>query len=235
MTGCLAFKAHLLTLKDVKGTQMKLVGMLDSPYVRRVAISLQFLGVRFEHQSLSVFSTFDEFALINPVVKAPSLVCDDGQVLIDSTLIIDYAELLSAQKLRRKTLMPSLLAERQRALRVIGLALVACEKSVQIFYEHKLRPAQKLHQPWVSRVTYQLIAACDALEAELETHPLAVSHHAINQAGLSTAVAWQFMQQMMPEVVDANQYPLLSALSGLAEELDQFKAAPHGTTTFRNA
>ena len=49
---------------------MKLVGMLDSPYVRRVAILLQVLGLRFEHQSLSVFRGFDEFRRINPVVKA---------------------------------------------------------------------------------------------------------------------------------------------------------------------
>ena len=38
---------------------MQLIGMLDSPYVRRVAISLQLLGLRFEHQSISVFSTFE--------------------------------------------------------------------------------------------------------------------------------------------------------------------------------
>lgn len=40
---------------------MQLIGMLDSPYVRRVAISLQLLGVRFEHRSLSVFRTFAQF------------------------------------------------------------------------------------------------------------------------------------------------------------------------------
>ncbi|MBU4508107.1 MAG: glutathione S-transferase N-terminal domain-containing protein, partial [Gammaproteobacteria bacterium] len=50
---------------------MKLIGMLDSPYVRRVAISLQLLDLPFEHQSLSVFRTFDEFSRTNPVVKAP--------------------------------------------------------------------------------------------------------------------------------------------------------------------
>lgn len=50
---------------------MKLVGMLDSPYVRRVAISLDLYGVDFEHQPLSVFSTYEQFAQINPVVKAP--------------------------------------------------------------------------------------------------------------------------------------------------------------------
>ena len=67
---------------------MRLIGMLDSPYVRRVAISLQLLGLRFEHQSLSVFRTFTQFQQINPVVKAPTLICDDGEVLMDSTLIM---------------------------------------------------------------------------------------------------------------------------------------------------
>ena len=59
---------------------MKLIGMLDSPYVRRVAISMQLLGLRFEHESVSVFRTFDQFQKINPVVKAPSLICDNGRL-----------------------------------------------------------------------------------------------------------------------------------------------------------
>ena len=70
---------------------MQLIGMLDSPYVRRTAIALRLMGLPFEHRSLSVFSTFEQFRAINPVVKAPSLVCDDGTVLMDSTLILDYA------------------------------------------------------------------------------------------------------------------------------------------------
>ena len=77
---------------------MQLIGMLDSPYVRRVAISLQLLGLRFAHQSISVFSTFAQFQQINPVVKAPSLACDDGEVLMDSTLKIEYAEALAAPR-----------------------------------------------------------------------------------------------------------------------------------------
>jgi glutathione S-transferase len=137
--------------------------MLDSPYVRRVAISLQLLDVPFEHLSLSVFSTFAKFQQINPVVKAPTLVCDDGMVLMDSTLIIEYAEALAASG---KSLMPAAVAERQHALRNIGLALSACEKSVQIIYERQLRPAEKLHEPWVTRVTGQLLAAYAALESE---------------------------------------------------------------------
>jgi glutathione S-transferase len=128
---------------------MKLIGMLDSPYVRRVAVSLQLLEVPFEHQSLSVFRTFDQFRQINPVVKAPTLVAADGTVLMDSTLILQYAETLAAPERR---LTPSEPAALLRSLRVLGLALAACDKGVQIVYERNVRPAEKLHQPWVERV-----------------------------------------------------------------------------------
>lgn len=211
---------------------MQLIGMLDSPYVRRVAITLQLLGLRFEHRSISVFSTFEQFRAINPVVKAPTLVCDDGTVLMDSTLIIDYAEALAAP---RKSLMPTSLPERQHALRVIGLALAACEKSVQIVYEHKVRPAEKQHQPWLQRVTGQMLAAFDALEAELQRQPLAASSEGINQAGVTTAVVWHFGQMLQPEIVPAAQYPTLHAFSAQAEQLAAFKAAPHSDSTYREA
>ena len=68
---------------------MQLIGMLDSPYVRRVAVSLQLLGLPFEHRSLSVFRGFEQFRQVNPVVKAPTLGCDDGTLLMDSGLILD--------------------------------------------------------------------------------------------------------------------------------------------------
>jgi glutathione S-transferase len=71
---------------------MVLIGMLDSPYVRRCAVSLKLMDVAFEHRPLSVFRNFDDFRRINPVVKAPTLVCGDGTLLMDSTLILDYVE-----------------------------------------------------------------------------------------------------------------------------------------------
>jgi glutathione S-transferase len=207
---------------------MQLIGMLDSPYVRRVAISLQLLDLRFVHQPVSVFRTFEQFQSINPVVKAPTLVCADGEVLMDSSLILEYAQAMA----HPRTLMPSALGELQHALRVVGLALAACEKSVQIVYERGLRPPEKLHEPWVARVTGQLLAAYRALEIELAARPLAVRSSSINQAGISTAVAWFFTQQMLPEVVPEAQFPVLTAFSAQAEKLAEFRAAPHGEGTY---
>ena len=206
---------------------MKLIGMLDSPYVRRVAISMQLLGLRFEHQSVSVFRTFAEFQRINPVVKAPTFLCDDGEVLMDSTLILDYAEALA----RPRTLRPSDLQALQHDLRLTGLALAACEKSAQIVYERGLRPAEKVHQPWIERVSGQLLAAYDALEQELARRPLAVTSSSIRQSGVSVAVAWHFTQQVLPGVVPAAGFLHLVAHSAAAEALPEFKAAPYGEGT----
>jgi glutathione S-transferase len=209
---------------------MRLIGMLDSPYVRRVAISLQLLGLDFEHRPVSVFRAFDEFHAINPVVKAPSLVCDDGMVLMDSSLMLQYAESL-AQAQGRRSLMPVNLASRQADLRIIGLALAACEKSVQLIYERGLRPPEKQHEPWAERVTGQLLAALAGLEAEVARRALAVTVGELTLAGVTTAVSWHFIQAMLPQIVPAARFVTLAAFSTAAEALPPFIAAAHGDGT----
>ena len=200
---------------------MRLIGMLDSPYVRRTAIALRLLGIPFEHDPLSVFSTFDRFSRINPVVKAPTLVCDDGTVLMDSALIIDYLEALVG-----RTLYPAGLVERTRALRVTGLAMAACEKIVQIVYERQLRPAEKQHAPWLDRVHKQMLAALVALDAEIARHPLAADEATLTQAGLSAAIVWRLMQIKLETPVADATCPALAAHSMRCEALPAFAATP---------
>ena len=200
---------------------MKLIGMLDSPFVRRVAISMRLLGLPFEHAAVSVFRGFDEFQRINPVVKAPTLVCDDGTVLMDSTLMLQYAEALAGRRLSPAD--PALLT---RELRLIGLALAACEKTAQIVYECGLRPAEKRHAPWVERVTGQLTAAYRALDDELAVQPLDASEAGLRQSGITVGVAWSFTQFVLPEVVPAPGFPQLVAHAAAVERLPVFRAIP---------
>ena len=200
---------------------MQLIGMLDSPYVRRTAISLQLLGIAFTSRPISVFSAVDAFRAINPVIKAPTLVAADGTVLMDSNLILDYAETLAGPA---RSLWPGAPDARLRAQRLTGLALAACEKAVQIVYEHRLRPAHKLHAPWLDRVQMQLWAALDALEAELHSAPPppATGGQPLGQAGVTLAVAWSFMQLLIPERVCAERFALQAAFAAQAEALPVF-------------
>ncbi|MCL1076082.1 glutathione S-transferase family protein [Shewanella dokdonensis] len=205
---------------------MKLIGMLDSPFVRRVAVSLQLLGLKFEHQPLSVFSTFEAFAQINPVVKAPTLICDDGTALMDSTLILQYAAALAPS---RKLLADDPKILRQQ-LQLLGLALAACEKSVQLVYERQLRPQDKQFDAWAQRVTSQLLAAFEELEQQLAAAHISLTSDNIDQANITIAIAWYFSQQMLPEVVIASDFPQLVALSAQAECLPEFQCAPFGSS-----
>lgn len=207
---------------------MQLIGMLDSPYVRRVAIALQLLELRFEHRSLSVFRDFEAFARINPVVKAPTLVCDDGTVLMDSSLILQYAHALA----HPRSLLPAQPGALARELRLEGLALAACEKSVQIVYERGLRPPEKRHGPWVERGSGQLLAAWGELERALAGAAPGAPDAPLGQAAVSIAVAWHFVQRMLPDVVPAAGFPCLAARSAAAEARPQFRAAPHGDGTY---
>lgn len=204
---------------------MQLIGLLDSPFVRRVAISLLTLEIPFQHRAVSVFRGFDAFRAINPVVKAPTLVGDDGTALMDSSLMLQYVE----ATLPGTSLLPVDPAALLRALRIVGLSLAACEKTAQIVYERGLRPPEKHHQPWIDRVSGQLHAAYAELEADIRTRPFdATSSRALGQAGISAAVAWHFTQQVLPEVVAASDHPSLVALSAAAELLPEFAAAPYG-------
>ena len=71
---------------------MILVGQYDSPYVRRVAVSLRVLGFAYEHDTRSVFGDFDAMREVNPLGRIPSLVLDGGEVLIDSAAILDWLD-----------------------------------------------------------------------------------------------------------------------------------------------
>lgn len=201
---------------------MQLVGMLDSPYVRRTAISLRCLDIPFEQTELSVFHSIESFGKINPLLKAPSLVCDDGEVLMDSTLILEYAERVAKQG---KTLMPEMISDHQRAIRLIGLGLNVCDKTVQIEYERK-RPNDKQYQPWRDRVQAQLTAAYDLLEPYAANTSDWLVNETFSQADITLSVAWQFTQFMMPKIIDINSYPAISILSQKAEARPEFISTP---------
>ena len=202
---------------------MILVGMLDSPYVRRVAVSLKLMGMPFEHRSLSVFRTFEQFRAINPLVKAPTLVCDDGAVLMDSTLILDHLETL-AQPSRR--LMPAAPDARREALRSIGIALAATVKAVQILYERDNRPADKQYAPWLARVTAQANAGFALLEQCAARAKPWMQGERFNAADVAAACAWRFAQHADPREIPAASYPALVAYSARAEALPEFASTP---------
>jgi glutathione S-transferase len=206
---------------------MILVGQYDSPYTRRVAIALQWLGMPFTRNTLSVFANADQARKINPLGRVPALVLDDGEVLIESSAMLDHIDEVVGPA---RALLPPSGAERRAQLRTIALATGGMEKAVAIVYERVLRPEDKRHAPWLERCQIQLAGSLAALEALPASASLKTGLHP--QADIAVACLVGFLNLRVPDAFPAGAYPRLTALAAFAETLPTFQATrPSDTDT----
>ncbi|MCB0886609.1 MAG: glutathione S-transferase family protein [Rhodocyclaceae bacterium] len=201
---------------------MKLIGMLDSPYVRRTVVSAHLMNLAIDHEALSVFRDFEQFRSINPLVKAPTLVFDDGTLMVDSQLIVHYLEPLAAPSKRLTPTDPDL---RGRNDRLTSIALAACDKAVQLYYEVSLRPEPLRWPEWIERVSTQLRAAFVMLEDSIGDTRWLCDDNRLCHADVTAAIAWRFARHVVPDVIGGIDCPRLAALSEAAEALPAFQAA----------
>ncbi len=101
------------------------------------------------------------------------------------------------------------------------MILAACEKAVQHVYEHRLRPEEKQHQPWIARVTGQLLAACREWDARLADRAAAAQP---DQVMVTSTVVWSFIQLMIPAVVSAAAFPHIRALAEKGRRCRRFNS-----------
>ncbi|HKA87562.1 MAG TPA: glutathione S-transferase [Haliangiales bacterium] len=198
---------------------MILVGQYDSPYVRRVAVSLHLLGLAFTRNTISGFADADKMRRINPLGRIPSLILDDGEVLIDSAAILDH---LDEGVGPDRALLPASGRERRHALRIVALATGIIDKAGAIVYERTLRPAEKVHVPWIERCRIQVDSALAALEAltgagfYLRDRPM--------QPDVTVGCMLAYVGARLPEARAGGTYPKLEAFAETAAGLDAFAA-----------
>ena len=138
---------------------MILVGQYDSPFVRRVAVTLHHYGMPFERNRLSVFQP--AMAEINPLVRIPSLIIDGGETLIDSAAILDYLDQLAGPD---AALTPASGDERRHVMQATVLATGAIEKCAAVVYERHFHAHACIAHEWVARCMAQLAGALTMLD-----------------------------------------------------------------------
>src|SRR3984885_10002489 len=200
---------------------MLLIGMYDSPYVRRVAISLKLCDIAFEHGNWSVGADFEHIRQYNPLVRVPTLVLDDGEVLLESQALLDYLdELVGPQR----ALLPRVGRERRTALKLMATALGAADKAREQVYERAFRPPEKRHEPWLARCRTQMHGAL----AELERHAAErgigrwLVGERMTQADITAVCAFTFLTEALALSVQTAPYPALRALTARCEALPEF-------------
>lgn len=200
---------------------MILIGMFDSPFVRRVAISMRLLGFDFEHRNWSVGKDQDDIRRYNPLGRVPTLVLDDGEALIESSAILDYLDERAGPE---RALLPLRGAERRRALRLMALATGAADKGVVQLYESAFRPAEKRHEPWLERCRGQMhdgLRELDRCAAALGNRDGWLGER-LTQVEVTVTCAATFLHEALQ--LDSGQYPALMRQVSRCEALPAFRA-----------
>lgn len=199
---------------------MILIGMFDSPFVRRVAISASVLGFTFEHRNWSVGKDFERIRRYNPLGRVPTLVLDSGEVLIESAMILDW---LDQQAGPACALLPASGDARRKAQHLLALATGAADKGIQLVIEHVFRPEDKRHAPWIDRCRVQIHGALSELDRACEAagDNAWLIGDAMSQADITLACYATYLRDAIP--LDLAAYPSLHERVERCEALDVFR------------
>jgi len=202
---------------------MQLIGRYISPFVRRVATTLNLYDIAYEHLPLSTMGEDrSRITAANPVTRVPALVLDDGEVLLDSSAIIDHLDQLVGPEC---ALTPAAGAERRKVLKLTAVANGAAEKAVLTVYEERFRPPEKWHAPWTEMCGGQARDGLRWLNGELLGPWL--TGDTLTQADVATVCCLDFIQATNKALYDSLECAALADLCERANALPAFKSTQH--------
>lgn len=199
---------------------MILIGQYDSPYVRRVGITLMLYGLSFEHRAWSVFSDAELVKAFNPVMKVPVLVLPDGDVIIESHMMLDYLDGLVPEARR---LSPTREPERHRVLKIASLGMGLADKAVNLFYERRLH--ETISESWASRCERQIRSVAEALEKDCpgSDGPRHWFGETLGHGDIAVGVAVRFARETLDGVLSERDFPRLLAYADRLEDMHVFR------------
>jgi len=199
---------------------MILIGQYDSPFVRRVAVTLQLYKLSYEHRPWSAVGDADRLADVNPLMRVPTLITADGAVVTDSGTIIqllDHAAGFGAFLSRNWP-------QQGDVLRLTAFAAGVAEKGVALVYEkafHKEAVAT-WHQRLLKQVT-DTLAMLDRERAASKTPWLFGER--LSHADIMIGTTFCFLREALAGEIDLESYKALKKHSKACDALPEFKKA----------
>jgi glutathione S-transferase len=190
---------------------MKLVGVYLSPYVRRVAAAMISRGLPYEHEPVNGYREFEVASRYNPVAKVPSLVLDNGEILIESSAILDYLNELVPSA----PLIPAGSQARRATLKLAAIGQGICEQAIRLSGGRRSQASESDMKRWRAQVLGGL-SALDAVAGEggpLRAAPL-------DAAGITAIVAVELVARINPDL------EILPSIPRLAEFVAQHRETP---------
>ncbi len=135
----------------------------SSPFVRKIRIAASVLGLEREIaiEPADTMNPSDTVRQQNPLGKIPALLLEDGTVLFDSRVILEYLD----HRAGGGRIIPRDAGARFAALRLQALADGIMDASVLLVYEGRWRPPERHEPKWIELQAGKIARALAALEA----------------------------------------------------------------------
>ncbi|MBC3931101.1 glutathione S-transferase C-terminal domain-containing protein [Undibacterium curvum] len=202
---------------------MKLLGSTTSPFVRKVRVVLAEKKLDYSFILENVWAADTTIQQSNPLGKVPCLLMEDGAVMFDSRVIVEYLDTLTPVG----KLIPALGRERAGVKCWEALADGVLDAAILIRLEKTLRPVEQQNEEWIQRQWSKVHAGLKTMSADLGEATFCAGNH-LTLADISVACTLGWLSFRFPEIDWRTDYPNLAKLFDKLSERPSFKdTIPH--------
>jgi len=197
---------------------MKLIGSHTSPYVRKVRVVLAEKKLDYHFELENVWVPETTIQQLNPLGKVPCLIMEDGYVMQDSRVIVEYLDTLTPVC----KLLPPNGRERADIKCWEALADGVLDAGVLVRLERTLRPAAQQSEAWIERQLKKVVLGLAAMSERLEDAAwCAGNHYSLADVAVGCCLGW--LSFRFPEIDWRGAHPNLGKLFDKLSERASFK------------
>jgi glutathione S-transferase len=206
-----------------KNSNMKLLGSLTSPYVRKVRIVMAEKKLDYQFVLEDVFGS-DAILASNPLGKVPCLIMEGGEAVFDSRVIVEYVDTLSPVG----RLIPASGRERAEVRTWEALADGVLDACLLARMEQTWpgRGDGQRCEAWVARQLSRVQTALAAMAKGLGDKPFAAGIH-LSLADIAVGCALGYLDFRFAQIDWRKSHPNLAKLAAkLAQRQSFIDTAP---------
>jgi glutathione S-transferase len=186
---------------------LRLIGSLTSPYVRKVRIVMAEKRIDCQLELEDVWATDTKIQESNPLSKVPCLIMEDGGAVFDSRVIVEYLDTMTPLA----KLIPANGRERVEVRTWEALADGMLDAAILVRLEQTLRPAEQQSPKWIDRQMSKVHAGLAAMSNGLGDKPWC-NGHAYTLADIAVGCALGYLDFRFPQIDWRSQYQNLARL-----------------------
>ncbi|MYN43512.1 glutathione S-transferase [Pseudoduganella sp. FT93W] len=197
---------------------MKLIGSLASPYVRKVRVVLAEKKLDYQFVLENVWAADTTIDQLNPLGKVPSLIMEDGDVLIDSRVMVEYLDTLTPVC----KLLPPNGRERADIKCWEALADGVLDAAILVRLERTQRPPELQSAQWIERQMRKVHQGLEVVAARLGESPYCAGiHYSLADVAVGCMLGW--LSFRFPEIDWRGSHANLARLYDKLSERQSFK------------